>query len=123
MTALVTNTEHIFLALGATDFRKQAEGLVAIVDLQFKLDPFSQSSAFIFCNKRRNAIKILRYDKNGFILATKKLLEEMKFQWPKDTGEVKNISVKQVEWLLQGLEVEQKKAHHNIKMNRKNTCY
>jgi transposase len=99
------------------------EGLVAIVNLQFKLDPFSPTCAFIFCNKRRNAIKVLRYDKNGFVLATKKLLEGMKFQWPKDVCDVKNISSRQVEWLLQGLEIEQKKALPKIEMGGKNTCY
>ena len=33
----------------------------------------------------------------------------MKFQWPRTPDEVKEISFKQVEWLLQGLEIEQKK--------------
>ena len=28
-----------------------------------------------------------------------------------------------VEWLLQGLEIEQKKAHHQVKINRENTCF
>ena len=65
---------------------------------------------FIFCNRRRNSIKVLRYDANGFVLATKKLLDGMKFQWPKDEKEVDEISEKQLEWLLEGLEIEQKKT-------------
>lgn len=123
LTSLMANTENIYLALGTTDFRKQVEGLVAIVNLQFNLDPFAASSAFVFCNKRRTSIKVLRYDKNGFVLASKKLLEGMKFQWPKEATEVKNISIKQVEWLLQGLEIEPQKAHHSIEMSSKETCY
>ena len=43
------------------------------------------------------------------ILATKKLLDDMKFQWPRTPDEVKEISIQQVEWLLQGLQIEQKK--------------
>ena len=62
-----------------------------MVQMQFKLDPYKDCCAFIFCNKRRNGIKILRYDSNGFILASKKLLEDMKFQWPKTPEEVKEI--------------------------------
>ena len=54
-------------------------------------------------------IKILRYDSNGFILASKKLLENMKFQWPRKQEEVKEISFQLVEWLFQGLEIEQKR--------------
>ena len=78
---------------------------------------------FIFCNKKRDAIKVLRYDQNGFVLATKKLLDDMKFQWPRTPDDVKEISFQQVEWLLQGLEIEQKKAHHQVKINRENTCF
>jgi len=91
--------------------------------MQFKLDPFKDSCAFIFCNRRRNSIKVLRYDKNGFILATKKLLEEMKFQWPMKTSEAKEISYQQVEWLLQGLRIEQEKALHTVEMSSENIFF
>ncbi|WP_353050533.1 IS66 family insertion sequence element accessory protein TnpB [Bacteroides acidifaciens] len=43
----------------------------------------------LFCNLKRNGIKVLRYDSNGFILASKKLLDGMKFQWPKTPEGVK----------------------------------
>lgn len=114
---------HIYIACGTTDFRKQIDGLAAIVNLQFNLDPFSDRCAFIFCNKRKTAIKVLRYDKNGFVLASKKLLEGMKFQWPKSPSEVKEITFQQLEWLLQGLSMEQKKAHHPVEMHAKKTCF
>ena len=119
----VKDTKHIYIACQSTDFRKQIEGLVAIVTMQFKLDPFSESCAFIFCNKRKNAIKVLRYDKNGFILATKKLLEDLKFQWPRTPEEVKEITFQQIEWLLQGLEIEPKKVHHAITLNHDECCF
>jgi hypothetical protein len=35
----------------------------------------------------------------------------MKFQWPKSEGEVRDISKRQLEWLLAGLQIDQKKAH------------
>ena len=123
MKRFAEDAEHIFLACGATDFRKQIPGLVALVHAQFELDPYKGSHLFIFCNKKRDSIKILRYDSNGFILATKKLLDDMKFQWPRTPNDVKEISFQQIEWLLQGLEIEQKKAHHEGKMNMKNTCF
>jgi transposase len=117
------DAKHIFLAVGNTDFRKQISSLVAMTQLQFNMDPFNTTSIFIFCNKKRDAIKILRYDKNGFILVHKKLLEKMKFQWPKDVVMTKEISHKQVEWLLQGLDIEQKKAHHDVIFSRKQVCF
>jgi len=123
LTAFVTSAEQIFLACGATDFRKQADSLVSVVSMQFQLDPFADQCVFIFCNQKRNAIRILRYDSNGFILASKKLLDGMKFQWPKTPEEVKQISPQQVEWLFQGLEIEQKKALRPVEMNLRNTCF
>lgn len=119
----IKDTEHIYIACQATDFRKQIDELVALVTMQFKLDPFSESCAFIFCNKRKNAIKVLRYDKNGFVLASKKLLEDLKFQWPRTPDEVKEVSVQQVEWLLQGLEIESKKMYHPVEINHTNSCF
>ena len=113
MKRIAEGASRIFLACGATDFRKQIPGLVATVTLNFSLDPYDGSYVFIFCNRRRDSIKVLRYDQNGFVLATKKLLDDMKFQWPRTTDEVKEITFQQVEWLLQGLEIEQKK--HIIK--------
>jgi len=123
LTAFVTGAEQIFLACGATDFRKQADSLVSVVSMQFQLGPFADPCVVIFCNQKRNAIRILRYDSNGFILASKKLLDGMKFQWPKTPEEVKQISPQQVEWLFQGLEIEQKKALHPVEMNLRNTCF
>lgn len=96
---------------------------MAIVSLQFRLDPFSDKCAFIFCNKRKTSIKVLRYDRNGFILASKKLLEGMKFQWPKNPAEVKEITFQQMEWLLQGLEMEQKKALVPVEICAEKTCF
>ena len=123
MRRFLSDSDHIYLACGVTDFRKQISGLVAMVHMQFRLDPYKGSCAFIFCNKKRNGIKILRYDSNGFILASKKLLEDMKFQWPRTPEEVKEISFQQVEWLLQGLEIEQKKALHEVRADLKNSCF
>lgn len=123
MRRMAEGADHIFLACGVTDFRKQISGLVAIVSMQFKLDPFQESYVFIFCNKKKDSIKVLRYDKNGFVLATKKLLDGMKFQWPRNPDEVKQISFQQVEWLLQGLKIEQKKAHHPVKRTLEDSCF
>jgi transposase len=111
MHHIADETEHIYLALGSTDFRKQQNGFASLVSLKFKLDPYSGASVFLFCNKRHNSLRALRWDGNGFILVTKTLSADMKFQWPKNQGEVRDITKRQMEWLLDGLQVDQKKAH------------
>ncbi len=62
-------------------------------------DTFAEASIFVFCNKKKDSVKILRYDRNVFILAHKKLMEKIKFQWPKDSQMVREISAKQIEWI------------------------
>ena len=81
-------------------YNSQNNRMAATVSLSFKLDPYNGDCVFIFCNRKRDSINVLRYDQNGFILATKKLLDDMKFQWPRTPDEVKEISFQQVEWLL-----------------------
>ena len=111
MKHIADGAEHIYLALGSTDFRKQQNGLASLVSLKFKLDPHSGTSVYLFCNKRHNSLRALRWDGNGFILITKWLSDEMKFQWPKNQGEIRDITKRQMEWLLEGLQIDQKKAH------------
>ena len=96
MKRIAEGATRIFLAYGSTDFRKQIPGPVASVTLGFKLDSYNGDYVFIFCNRKRDSIKVLRYDQNGFLLATKKLLDDMKFQWPRTLDEVKEISFQQV---------------------------
>ena len=119
---IADDAEHIYIACGFTDFRKQIESLSALVSLKFNLDPYTSKCIFIFCNKRKNSIKVLRWDNDGFILLTKKLVDKMKFQWPKDPEGVKDISVQELRWLLEGLSLEQPKAHKKIKVNNE-VCF
>lgn len=109
-------SDNVFLSCGATDLRKSIDGLAAIVQLQFQQDPFS-SSWFVFCNHGRDRIKILRWDHNGFWLYYRRL-ERGHFRWP-DTknGAVQTISRRQLQWLLDGLVLEQRKAFSEIKMS------
>jgi transposase len=63
---------RIFAATEAVDFRKAHDGLVALVRDHFADDPFD-GSVFVFFNKRRDRVKILLWDRNGFWLFYKRL--------------------------------------------------
>ena len=52
----ISVAEHIYIACGYTDMRKSIDGLAAIVQEEFHLDPFSKS-LFLFCGKRSDRIK------------------------------------------------------------------
>ena len=70
----------VYLCCGVTDMRKSINGLMGLVKGSFSLDPFSEAM-FVFCNKRRDRIKILEWDTDGFWLYFKRL-ERGHFRWP-----------------------------------------
>lgn len=106
--------DKVYLAVGTTDLRKSIDGLSIIVLESFKLDPFSKN-LFVFCNRKRDKIKILEWDHNGFWLHYKRL-EKDTFKWP-DNSTSKSIEVdqRQFRWLLDGLSINQNDAHPAIK--------
>jgi transposase len=93
---------HVYLAIGSTDMRKAINGLSIMVEQHFGQDPFS-GDLFVFCNRRRNIIKILYWDRNGFCIWHKRL-EKHRFHWPRSVEEVVMIGPKELEWLLDGLD-------------------
>ena len=120
---MLNDIDKIYMAYGATDFRKQIYSLCSIVINDFELDPYDKS-AYIFCNKKRNSIKILCYDKNGFVLLQKRLLENerMKFQWPKNNADMKLITKEQLNWLLSGLTISPNKCFKEIEIKSKSVA-
>lgn len=73
--------DKIYLATGYTDLRRGIDGLIAIIQQEFKLNPF-QNILFLFCGKRTDRIKALLWEGDGFVLLYKRL-ESGKFQWPR----------------------------------------
>ena len=105
--------EQVYLAPGATDMRKSIDGLCAIVSAGFEMDVFS-NAWFVFCGKRKDRLKILRWDCNGFWLYYRRL-EKGRFNWPSGIDGTISISRRQLSWLLDGLSIEQSSSHRPIK--------
>ena len=76
--------KKIYLACGSTDMRKAINGLAAMVEHSFQLDPFGEA-LFVFCNGSRDRLKILEWDGDGFWLHLKRL-EKGHFKWPQSVG-------------------------------------
>lgn len=103
----------VYLACGATDMRKSIDGLAAIVVHTFDLDLFS-NSLFVFCNRGGDRLKILHWDHNGFWLYYRRL-ERGRFLWPaRSEDRTLQISRRQLQWLLDGLTLEQRQAHRPV---------
>jgi len=71
----------VYLAVEFMDLRKSFNGLYAAAKNELKEDPES-GALFVFCNKRRNRVKVLYWDGTGLWVMIKRL-EKGTFTWPK----------------------------------------
>ena len=108
----IDKVEKVYLACGCTDLRKSIDGLVMIVQNQFKLDPF-EKALFVFCNKQMDKLKILHFDE-GFWLYYHRL-EANRFKWPITTEDAMKVNVEELRWLLKGYEVRTNSKFNSIK--------
>lgn len=100
----------IFVHPGITDMRKAVNGLSIIVTDDMNLDPCDKA-IFLFCNRNKKLIKALYWDRNGFCLWQKRL-EKDHFPWPSSKEEATELSLKEFEMLLDGIDFF--KAHKPI---------
>src|SRR5690554_2705992 len=94
----------IYLYKQPVDFRKSINGLSAIVEAEMDRSPFS-GAVFVFCNRQRDKLKVLYWDKTGFCLWYKRF-EKAKFKWPRNMpGSTITLTEQQWAWLLDGLDI------------------
>ena len=101
---------RVHLCREVVDFRKQMRGLSVLVQEELELDPFS-SHLFAFCNRRRDHVRVLYWERNGFAMWQKKL-ESDKFPWSREADQgVLELSGRELNWLLDGMNVFAMKPH------------
>ncbi|WP_210725508.1 IS66 family insertion sequence element accessory protein TnpB, partial [Candidatus Colwellia aromaticivorans] len=59
---MFSDVPEVFLYRDFVDFRKSINGLVVIVEQQMQVSPLT-GSVFVFCNKGRDKLKVLYWDK------------------------------------------------------------
>jgi len=105
--------KRVYLACGKTDMRKSINGLMAIVEGNFNLDPFD-GALFVFCNRNRDRVKILEWDGDGFWLYFKRL-EKGRFRWPEPGDEATmTLTGEELSFLLGGTRVELKLKRKSV---------
>lgn len=104
---------EIYLHRDPVDFRKAINGLVVLVEQQMALSPFDDA-LFVFCNKKRDKLKVVYWDQTGFCLWYKRL-EEDRFKWPhKNKDAVMTLSEQQWQWLLCGYDISRMQGHQAL---------
>jgi transposase len=93
------------LKTGRTDLRRGIDGLKAVISLN-GMDPLEKGTLFLFCGRRNDRIRGLTYEGDGFLLLTKRLSGQNRFQWPRNEEDMKNITMEQYRNLMEGFTVE-----------------
>ena len=104
----IAERSTVYIVTGYSDLRKGIDGLAAVVEGVLSQEPFS-SSLFLFCGRRRDRIKGLLWEGDGFLLLYKRL-DNGAFRWPRTESEARLLTEQEIRWLLEGLEIEQKSA-------------
>jgi transposase len=108
---------EVFLCREATDMRKSIDGLSVVVQQEMGKNPFDRA-LFVFCNKKRDRLKVLYWNRTGFAVWFTRL-EKERFFWPKkDENEVVEITRDQLRWLLEGYQHWRMKPHKKLKYER-----
>jgi transposase len=97
---------QVFVAATTTDMRKGCFSLAALVQQEFELDPKS-NHLFVFFGKGSSKVKILHWDRNGFVM-TYKCLADGRFRLPKVGGKKYKISMSDLNLLLEGIDLTNK---------------
>jgi transposase len=104
---------EVYLCREVVDMRKAINGLSALVEQELGLDPFGPQ-LFVFCNRQRDKIKILYWERSGFVLWYKRL-EKQKFPWPRrDQDGVLQMTGRELNWLLDGIDLFRVQPHKDL---------
>ena len=95
---------RIVIACGRTDLRRGVDGLAAIIQEQFQMDPTEKNVLFLFCGTKADRLKGLVYEGDGFLLLYKRL-SAGRFQWPRNRQEAMSITQEQFDWLMKGMTI------------------
>lgn len=102
------NDVQVYLHTEPVDMRKSIDGLSVLVEQEMELSP-SMDAIFVFCNRSRDKVKLLCWERNGFIVWYKRL-EKQRFRWPK-VGETVSLTGEQLNWLLDGFDIFNNQPH------------
>jgi transposase len=99
---------RVYLCLTACDMRKSFDGLHTLVREHLELDAFA-GHLFVFASRRRDRLKILYWDRDGFALWSKRL-EEGTYAMPvtgRSEERRREITVQELGALLSGIDLSQ----------------
>lgn len=99
---------QVYLCLTPTDMRKSFDSLAALVRDELKSDPFS-GSLFVFFSRRKDRMKLLYWDQDGFMIWMKRL-ERGTYPFPlaqvNSDASSRSITVTELNLILAGIDLD-----------------
>jgi transposase len=98
-------TVRVFAAVGPTDLRNGYDGLARLAREVIEQEPLS-GHLFVFANRRRDRLKILYWDRDGYAVWMKRL-ERGTFRWPAPGARSVEWTAAELAAVLGGLDLKQ----------------
>ena len=99
-----TGVKRVIIRAGRTDLRRGIDGLKSIIQLAYGMNPMEEGTLFLFCGSRRDRIKGLLYEGDGFLLLTKRITDGA-YQWPRKSTDARELSKEEFSRLMHGFTV------------------
>ena len=94
----------VWLCTSPTDMRKSYNGLSALAKHQLQEDPLS-GQLFVFINRRQTQVKVLYFDRTGYCIWSKRLVQGQ-FNYQSDPAGKVSLDWMQLKLLLEGIELK-----------------
>src|SRR5699024_8241088 len=104
---------RVYLCREPVDMRKQIDGLSLLVQEAMELNPFEEA-VFVFGNRQRDKVKLLFWERNGFVVWYKRL-ERERFKWPdRFEDDTVTLTGQELNWLLDGYDINAMQPHKTL---------
>jgi transposase len=109
---------RVYLCTSPCDMRRSFDGLHALVSGRMQMDAFA-GHLFVFANRRRDRVKILYWDRDGFAVWAKRL-EQGTYAMPFEEGAEarREITAQELGALLSGIDLSQARRRKRYRRER-----
>ena len=88
--------------------RKSIDGLCTIIQEQFSME--IDHSLFLFWGRKSDRIKAILKEPDGIVMIYQRLTAQGSYRWPRNISEDRNLTWREFDWLMSGIDIEQPKA-------------
>jgi transposase len=97
--------KQAIILTGRTDLRRGIDGLVSLVRLNYSIDPLDKGTLFLFCGIKKDRIKGILYEGDGWVMFYKRLTLG-RYMWPSNPAEAKSLTWEEYDRLMDGFTIK-----------------